>query len=479
MLTVVLTFILAVVLGWGATLAMEPAARRLQALSLGGFRRENGGGIPLLGGLAVAFSFLVTLFIMDSAAAWRWTALLAPLIAVGFWDDKFELRARIKMGMQFGAFLLWWALTPKDSIFFSAFGVPTWASFIMCGLWIMGLMNATNMIDGVDGLAGTIAVTTALAIPFAMNVPHPAVYIAFGGAFVGFLTRNWHPAKIYMGEIGSPMIGFVLGTSLMEWQPHDANWTHIAVPLLFMLYPEVDLWAAIIRRLSDGKSIMSSDRNHIHHQMIRLGLSARGVCLTAGSINLIAGLFAITLSKGPQTTSAAWTLLCGLVSIGAFYSWMFVCMRLFTLKTGRIGLGFIEKTFSLKPMPRPGAFHGRVIMVDLHSYYRVLQSRGVDHISAFVTDLRNVTVRCCGSDTQYWFTGLSTILIGVAEQTMSPAFKLKFQNEFVELLERNGVRLYDDNLPVGMRFLEQHEAEKIFEDTYASNGQMEKSSLSA
>jgi UDP-GlcNAc:undecaprenyl-phosphate/decaprenyl-phosphate GlcNAc-1-phosphate transferase len=470
------TFFAASFLGWCATKLMEPAARRWQALSLGGFRREDGGGIPLLGGLAVAIAFLSVLWAIDSSLGLRWTALLLPLIVCGVWDDKYELRARYKMIFQFSAVLLWWVTSSKEQIFFSAFGAPEWLSFALSSLWIMGLMNATNMIDGVDGLAGTVALATAACIPFALNIPHPELLIAFGGCFAGFLFRNWHPAKIYMGEVGSPMIGFVLGTSLMEWQPLDPNWTHIAVPLLFMLYPEIDLWSAIIRRVRDGKSVLSGDRNHIHHQLIRLGLSARGVSITAGSITIIAGLFAITLSKGPQTTSAAWTLMCGLVSLGAFYTWMFLCMQLFTLKTGRIGQGFIEKYFALKQMPRPSEFTGRVVVLDVHGYYKILQARGVDHIAAFVHDIRKLTESCCGVEAQYWFTGLSTIMVGIDMKEFSFAFQRRMQIEFTEVLERHNVRLYEDNFPVGLRFLEVREAEAIFSHYHTENDQLQKAS---
>jgi UDP-GlcNAc:undecaprenyl-phosphate GlcNAc-1-phosphate transferase len=468
------TFLLTAIIGWAATRFMESMARGWGALSMGGFRRENGGGVPLLGGLAVASTFLVSLFIFDFHLAVRWSLMLAPLIAIGVWDDKSERRARIKMCFQFSAVVAWWVLTPKDQMFFTAFGLPEWLTFALSALWIMGLMNATNMVDGVDGLAATVAVTTAGCMAFCFNIPGPIALVAFAGAFTGFIGRNWHPARIYMGEVGSPMIGFVLGVTLMSWHPVNPNWTHIAVPLLFMMYPEIDLWAAIIRRVRDGKSVLSGDRNHIHHQLIRLGLSARGVCITAGSINLIAGLFAITLSKGPEQTSSAWTLLCGLVSLAAFYSWMFVCMRLFTLKTGRIGQSFIEKYFKLEPMPLPGQFTGRVIVLDIHGYYKILQARGVDHISAFVYDLKAMTESCFGTDVNYWFTGLSTILVGIHDNDIPFTMRVQLQKEFTDLLERFDVRLYEDSMPVGMRFLTKEEAETLFTRNYEIASQLER-----
>jgi UDP-GlcNAc:undecaprenyl-phosphate GlcNAc-1-phosphate transferase len=269
-------------------------------------RKVHSGDIPRLGGIGFALVFAAAAGILvflarekDSAA--RFIPCLAGLciiVAFGVLDDFHHMRPLIKLFVQISAALC--VVVPGytfDRIFyfnetFSA-GIP-WFRWTVTVLWIVGLTNAINLLDGIDALAGGISTIIALtfALIFSLFGVTPAaalICIAMAGAVIGFLVFNapFPKAKIFMGDGGSQFLGFTLALMpLMEEQK-----TVAALPTLYaaalLVIPIFDTTAAVWRRVRDKLPISTPDRAHIHHKLMNLGLSIRQINAVLLGLQLI------------------------------------------------------------------------------------------------------------------------------------------------------------------------------------------------
>jgi UDP-GlcNAc:undecaprenyl-phosphate GlcNAc-1-phosphate transferase len=186
-------------------------------------------------------------------------------------------------------------------------------------LWIAGVTNATNLIDGLDGLAGgvsLITVGTLLVLAVVRGDPLMVLFMsALGGAIGGFLIYNTNPASIFMGDTGSMFLGFVLATSSIHTASKATTVVALAVPMLALGIPIADTLIAMTRRAFRGAPLFSADRGHLHHRLLDKGLSHRAAVLViyggAGFFGLAALL--VSFSNAPQ---AAAVLV--LVAVAAF-----------------------------------------------------------------------------------------------------------------------------------------------------------------
>ena len=223
------------------------------------------------------------------------------LCVVGLLDDRFTMRGGIKLvwqiiaaslvifvgsGLQIDKILLFG--------FMAEFGLAgQFVGLLFAMVWLLGAINSVNLMDGVDGLASTIGLIFsitlgAMAIMTSQNSTNHMVdaMIAFSmaGALLGFLRYNFAPAKIYLGDAGSMLIGLVLGTIALRCSIKEATTVAFAGPLAIMAIPMFDSLAAILRRKLTGRSIYASDRGHIHHRLLTRGLSHRQAVLLIGAL---------------------------------------------------------------------------------------------------------------------------------------------------------------------------------------------------
>lgn len=257
-------------------------------------RRPN---IPLLGGLAVALGLFVglaaALLLADDSVPYRGhlEGLLlggALLLALGAVDDRFPLGARPKLLIQSIAALI--------AIFYGFridhFTDPltrnvTWLSppvmWIVTTIWIVGITNAMNLIDGLDGLAaGVGAIIGATLTWICWQAGQPAGVLmgaAFVGALLGFLPFNFSPARIFLGDAGALFIGYVLALLALEGYRKISVLTFL-VPILALAVPLMDTSLSIVRRLRRRSSILSADRFHMHHQLLESEGSQRSAVLS-------------------------------------------------------------------------------------------------------------------------------------------------------------------------------------------------------
>ena len=236
------------------------------------------GGIALLIGfvpLAIHFNFFPP-------------ALLAGLLIVtlmGIVDDIQPLSPSLKLLTQIlaASLPLLFILTPETSIGLPGVGsvhVTGWANIILISFWIVGATNALNLIDGLDGLATGIGLLVALFITFIGTGNDPSLAGALTGSLTAFLIYNFHPAKLFLGDGGSYFLGFLLAFSIIEFLGRSPaqtfTWPLIAGVIVLGL-PISDTTWAIFRRAKKGRGIMSADKNHIHHLLLRKSDPKRAV----------------------------------------------------------------------------------------------------------------------------------------------------------------------------------------------------------
>jgi UDP-GlcNAc:undecaprenyl-phosphate GlcNAc-1-phosphate transferase len=264
-------------------------------------RKIHTGDVPRLGGVGFAAAFICVclgvVFVFPRlpaqlvpAAAIR-PSFLFPLAAMmlifvsGVFDDFKPMAPRYKLLIQIIAASL--VVVPGytfHSIIFAELGALNWLRYPLTYFWVVGLTNAVNLIDGVDGLAGGVSALAAVffAVIFALiggNGPMTLICLCLGAALAGFLIFNlpFPRAKIFMGDGGAQFLGFVLALLPLI----NAGEEPVRFPLLYaaalLAIPIFDTFAAIWRRIRDRRRIDAPDKLHIHHKLMNLGFNARGV----------------------------------------------------------------------------------------------------------------------------------------------------------------------------------------------------------
>ena len=232
------------------------------------------------------------------------------ILGVGIWDDVMTMRPRNKFFAQIVVALismLYGFLIPGVSNPFAHGGTNGWIDFPyyvsvpLTLLWYVGMMNAINFIDGLDGLlAGFAAISSIFLFAIAVAHANPVValvVIALAGSSLGFLPYNFNPAKIFLGDAGSLFIGYVFATVSIIGASKTAIAISIVVPVVVLALPILDTVAVIVRRAKTGKRITEADRGHFHHQLIfRFGLNVRQAVLLIYGVCFVLGVFALALS---------------------------------------------------------------------------------------------------------------------------------------------------------------------------------------
>jgi UDP-GlcNAc:undecaprenyl-phosphate GlcNAc-1-phosphate transferase len=277
--------LLAFVIAMVVTVALVPllvrAAGRLRVLDEPTSRKVHAQPIPRVGGIAMAVGTLLPLSLwlpLDSTLMAYLLAVIV-LLAFGVCDDRFTLNVPIKVAGQLCAVLIV-MLAGHVSIDTLMLGeriaLPEWLGSSLTMLFLLGITNAINLSDGLDGLAGgtTLLCCAALAL-LAHNWDLrfvETVSVVLMGAIVGFLRFNTYPARIFMGDAGSQFLGFSVGVLSILLTQQGATPISTAVPLLLLGLPIIDTLAVMVRRLWSGHSPFTADRKHFHHRLIALGL---------------------------------------------------------------------------------------------------------------------------------------------------------------------------------------------------------------
>lgn len=300
-------------------------------------RRVHDHPIPRMGGLAIFVGFMVAMLMLVEMNKPVIGMLLGVVIiaVMGAVDDVVALNAWVKLVFQVVAAVV----AIRCGVVVDAVSNPNilsdmttihigFLSVPLTLIWIVGCTNAVNLIDGLDGLAvGVSAISSFTMLVVAMFVAEPTVAIilaALTGACMGFMPYNMNPAKIFMGDVGSQMLGFVLATaSIMGLFKFHAIITFF-VPLLALGVPLFDTGFAFIRRIIHKQSPFHADKKHLHHRLLALGLSQKQAVAVLYGVSAVLGIFAVLLAGRNTYVRIVCLVLALLV---AFAVWFFVIRK--------------------------------------------------------------------------------------------------------------------------------------------------------
>ena len=253
-----------------------------------GPRKVHSTPVPRVGGIAMAAGILVPALLMFplNGPLTGMFAGLVVLLIVGVWDDRVNASYGSKFLGQFAAVALCMQIGDIriDTLALGSPGeLPPGISWALTFVFLVGVTNAVNLSDGLDGLAGGMAMLCLAAIAiFAAasgNTPVTAVATIEAGAILGFLRFNTHPARVFMGDGGSQVLGFSTGVLAILATQGETVVVSAALPLLLIGVPIIDTFGVMIRRLLEGRSPFSSDRNHLHHKLLYLGFGHRAAVI--------------------------------------------------------------------------------------------------------------------------------------------------------------------------------------------------------
>jgi UDP-GlcNAc:undecaprenyl-phosphate/decaprenyl-phosphate GlcNAc-1-phosphate transferase len=279
-----MVFVLPFLLAMVVTMLLLPVLGRLAArwriVDAPGARKVHLTPIPRVGGIAMlAGAFLAAVIAVPLQPPERAFLIAAALVAVfGGLDDRFDLDYRVKLFGQLlaalmvvlGANVQIHELTLDDRVL-----LPEWISIPLSVLFLVGITNAINLADGLDGLAGgtTFLSLCALAILAYSGgqVTTAALALTFAGAVLGFLRFNTFPASVFMGDAGSQLLGFAVGVLSLRATQSGVGDISTATPILLLALPILDTLSVMVQRMGEGRSPFGADKNHIHHKLLSLG----------------------------------------------------------------------------------------------------------------------------------------------------------------------------------------------------------------
>jgi UDP-GlcNAc:undecaprenyl-phosphate GlcNAc-1-phosphate transferase len=343
---------------WGALVALTvvvlltPAvggmARRLGVVDAPGGRRVNQLPVPRLGGLALFLGLLVPALAFLQLGHQTRGLLLGAAVAVtvGIVDDFRGLPWYAKLGGQAAAagvltgFGVW-----VDRFTFPFVGIHTLPSGVgipLTILWIVAIMNMVNFLDGLDGLAAGVAAIAGLTfsvIALSLGKVDAAVVSAIVfGACVGFLRHNFYPARIFMGDSGALLLGYVLAAVSVQGLLKTAATVALFFPLLVLAVPIVDTTFVVVRRLKHGERVFEADQAHLHHRFLRRGFSQRRAAITIWGwcVTLAAAAFATRFVpfRAHGVWHPWWTLLAASIGLVAVLFSIYVVYVLEIVKLG-------------------------------------------------------------------------------------------------------------------------------------------------
>lgn len=271
-------------------------------------RRMHDKPIPRVGGIAmfVGVTAAVLQVLPNTVSYLGILGGGAVIFIFGLVDDIVDLRPVFKLaGQVLGAVIVYLSGTRIEFLhFFSSdkFDLGTIVGLIVTVLWLVGITNAINLIDGMDGLAAGVVAIASLCIAYVAYIHGTYAQcmplLAVAGAGVGFLPWNFYPAKTFMGDCGSQYLGFMIASFSITGLVKSATLVALVIPFLVLGLPLLDTAYAIIRRVVRKQGIMHADKEHIHHSMAKTGMGQRRSVIIMYGLCTIMGTAAVLFSRG-------------------------------------------------------------------------------------------------------------------------------------------------------------------------------------
>ena len=298
----VLYFVVPLVLSAVLIFPTKMVAKKFKLYAKINKRTIHHGNIPRIGGVAIFISFVlcsVVIFKQSPSLVKSIVPGASVIFLEGLLDDIFDMKPRLKLLFQFiAATLLIFVGELSFQMMYLPFGITIHFkvfAYLITYIWVIGITNAINLIDGLDGLAAGFSIIVLMTMSILSTVTGLRsafpICLMLAGATMGFLFFNFHPASIFMGDCGAQFLGFMIAAiSLYGFK--STTFISLTVPIILLFIPILDTLSAIVRRKLKGESFSTADKSHFHHQLMNgLGLGQTGAVLT---IYVVATLFSIT-----------------------------------------------------------------------------------------------------------------------------------------------------------------------------------------
>lgn len=297
---------------------VTPLARKL-AIRVGALdipkdaRKIHKNPIPYFGGIAIYVAIIACMYVFMPHSETNISIMIGATIIVltGIVDDMYGMPAKIKLIMQIIAAAV--AIKGGVKIHFITNPLSATGMSLLRDLtipitlfWIVGITNTINLIDGLDGLASGVASIAATTLLFTAAIKGYDFIVMqcaiIAGACLGFLPYNFNPAKIFMGDTGSLLLGYMLSVTAILGMVKSVAAVALVVPVFALGLPIFDTTFAIVRRFINKKPIMEADKDHLHHKLMRKGLNHRQTVLVMYFISMMLGFAAIIIADADPST---------------------------------------------------------------------------------------------------------------------------------------------------------------------------------
>lgn len=272
-------------------------------------RRMHSNVMPRMGGLAIFAGIVVALLVFAHDDRHVVSIMIGCILiyVVGLIDDIKNLKPMVKLAGQILCAVVLYLQGIRIEFVTNYFGEGNMmfgdvACFLITVIWIVAITNAVNLIDGLDGLAAGISAISALCIGYVGYIHGQYVttmaMMVIAGAAVGFLPFNFHPAKTFMGDGGSQLLGFSIAAFSILGTVKSTTMVVVIIPALVLGLPIFDTLMAIIRRTLRKQSFVTADKEHLHHRIMRAGYGQRRSVMIMYCISAIMGIVAVLYSRG-------------------------------------------------------------------------------------------------------------------------------------------------------------------------------------
>lgn len=307
------------------------------AIKLGWYAKENErtihhGKIPRVGGLAIFIAFLIgSVLFVEKNETLRAVIIRGSIIFLeGFLDDIFDVSPLVKIVFQLAAATV---LIFMGNVYLKVIRLPfnivlniNILGYIVTYLWIVGITNAVNLLDGLDGLAGGFCIIVLMTIAIISAIfkirNSYIISLVLAGSTMGFLFHNFHPASVFMGDCGAQFLGFMIA-AISVYSFKSTTFITLAIPIILLFVPIFDTFSAIARRTLGHQKISAPDKKHFHHILMNnLDLGQTGATLTIYCITAVFGFTAYSYIVDPATGGTILLLLVIIFEIFIEYTGM-------------------------------------------------------------------------------------------------------------------------------------------------------------
>lgn len=334
MISLLFLAVLSTLLSLLLTPAVRQFARRRELLDRpDGLRKTHADAVPRLGGIVIGLAYVAAFALWQLTplnagiileenlpAVLRYLPAAVAILGLGTLDDLRPLRPWQKLAGQVAVAVLVFALGLRVTNL-AGNEIHGIGSFLVTVFWLLLCTNAFNLIDGMDGLASGVALFGTLTILVMSllqgNVPLALATAPLAGALLGFLRYNMPPASIFLGDSGSLLVGFLLGSFAIVWSQKCATLLGLTAPVMAFAIPILDTALAVARRFLRREPIFSADRGHIHHKLLDLGLSRGRALLLLYAAGAVAAAFSLLQTVfANQAAGVVTVLFCAIVWFG-------------------------------------------------------------------------------------------------------------------------------------------------------------------